>query len=251
MVENAAGAPNPTTVDSRQFWNQWNTTFRAGLVGGWKPDETAQRRHEAVLAEAAALGLNNPAILEVGCGGGWLSEHLRAFGSVTAVDIADQVVAQAQARFPHVKFIAGDFYTMDLPANHFDVVVSEDSISCVPDQPSFMRRMAERLKPGGYLVLATQNRFVWEMREDINPKAFAPIRKWLNRKELKALIAPWFDVVRLTTVAPGGHAGVLRIVNSYKLEAVLTRFMSPNRTRAIRERLGFGQSFVLVARRRT
>jgi 2-polyprenyl-3-methyl-5-hydroxy-6-metoxy-1,4-benzoquinol methylase len=249
MVTNTVG-PDPA-VDPKQFWNHWNATFRAGLIGEWKPDATSQRRHEAILERVSALGLNNPAILEVGCGGGWLSETLRTFGSVTAVDIADEVVTKAQSRFPQVNFIAGDFYTMALPANHFDILVCVDSISCVPDQPTFMRRMAERLKPGGYLILATQNRFVWEMRKDINTKAFAPIRKWLNRKQLKALVAPWFDIVRLRTVAPGGEGGVLRVVNSYKLESLLTRFMSPDRVRSIRERLGFGQSFILVARRRS
>jgi SAM-dependent methyltransferase len=219
---------------SKEFWNQWNATFRAGLGGEWTPDEATRLRHETVLAWARSLALHQPAILDLCCGAGWLSEELRAFGSVTAVDIADEVVARAQERFPEVAFIAGDFYTLSLPADHFDIVVCVDGVSYVPDQPGFVRRMAERLKPGGYVILAAPNRFVWERTERQDARAVAPMRHWHSRKELKALVAPWFDVVRFTTVAPGGHIGVLRLVNSHKLDSLL----------------GFGRSLVLLGQKR-
>jgi len=238
------------TADPRTFWNEWNARWRAGLGTEWTPDEAARRRHETIVQWVSALKLPAPAILEVGCGAGWLSHDLSALGAVTGVDIADEIVERARTRFPHIRFLAGDFLTVDLPSAHYDVVVGVDVTACVPDQPALVRRMAERLKPGGYLVLATQNRFVFERNETLDPKALAPLRRWVNRRELRALIAPWFDMLRITTVSPVGHRGVLRLVNSYKLEALLTRVISLARLTRIKEQLGFGRSFVLLARRR-
>jgi len=233
----------------RDFWNQWNARWRAAHEASWTPDEAARRRHETILAWLRARDVRDADILDVSCGAGWLSDALRAFGRVTGVDIADETVAEARARFPAVTFIAGDFYTVDLPAESWDVVVCVDGISCVPDPAAFVRRMAERLRPGGHLIAATPNRFVWE-RVERDGQSAAPIRHWHSRGELRSLLAPWFEVLRLRTVAPGGHTGLLRIVNSYKVEAVLARAGLATAWRWARERLGVGRSFVVLCRLR-
>ena len=242
---------NEATNDTREFWNRWNATWREGSRQDWNADETSRRAYDVILQWIPSLGLADARILEVGCGAGWLCDRLRAFGTVTGVDIADEVIARAQSRFPGVHFIAADFYTHELPRSHFDLLLSDETLACVPDQPPFAARMADVLKPGGYLIVATQNRFVFERRDDLNEKAFAPIRRWLSRRELTTLLTPWFDVVRLTTVAPAGHLGILRIINSHKLNGLVTLFISPDRLRRIKERLGFGQVFVLLARKRS
>jgi len=238
------------TEDSRRYWNTWNATWREGTHLDQSMDQATRARYQLILDWTASLRLDGPRILEVACGAGWLAERLRAFGTVTGTDLADEVIARAQIRYPQVTFVAADFYTLELPRDHFDLLVSVESIAHVPDQSRFVARMAEVLKPGGYLILGVQNRFVLERWGERKLRTRSPIHRWLTPNELKALLAPWFETTRVKTLAPAGDLGVLRFVNSYKLNALLSGFMSPDRLQALKERLGFGQHIVLLARRR-
>lgn len=65
---------------------------------------------------------------------------LAKFGPTTGVDLAESVIVTARARCANVTFIAGDFFKMSLPANHFDVVVSLGIIAHVPDQVAYLDR---------------------------------------------------------------------------------------------------------------
>lgn len=238
------------TEVSRRYWNDWNATWREGSHLDQSLDQGTCRRYELILDWAASLRLDHPRILEVACGAGWLAERLRAFGSVVGTDLADEIIARARRRYPQVTFVAADFYTVDLPRNDFDLLVSVESVAHVPDQPRFVARMAEMLKPGGYLILGVQNRFVLERWSERRSGTLSPIHRWLTRRELKALVAPWFDTMRLVTLGPTGDLGVLRLVNSYRVNAILSPLLSSRRLQALKERLGFGQHLALLARRR-
>jgi SAM-dependent methyltransferase len=94
---------------------------------------------------------------DVGCGAGWLCSRLTPFGSVTGTDLSDAVLARAAQRVPQAKFIAGDFMALDLGSD-YDVAISLEVLPHVADQPAFLAKIAGLLKPGGYLMLATQNK---------------------------------------------------------------------------------------------
>ena len=67
------------------------------------------------------------------------------------------------------QFVAGDFYEYDFPRAQFDIAICVETISTVPDQPRLISRLATGLKPGGYLILTSQNKFVYQRRSDIRP----------------------------------------------------------------------------------
>lgn len=46
-------------------------------------------------------------------GGIVIVPYLAKFGRVTGTDLSDKVLARAQARMPHVKFVSGDFMEPD------------------------------------------------------------------------------------------------------------------------------------------
>ena len=67
---------------------------------------------------------------------------LTAFGHVTGTDLADEVIERASKRSPEIKFVAGDFLSLECfdPAA-YDVVVTLENLSRVTDQKYFVRRL--------------------------------------------------------------------------------------------------------------
>jgi 2-polyprenyl-3-methyl-5-hydroxy-6-metoxy-1,4-benzoquinol methylase len=229
----------------QEFWNRWNTEH----LEHHRPDHPSLVRAAEVLRLIRELPVRQPSILEVGCANGWFSEELARIGTVTGIDIADASIKQAQARVPQGTFLAGDFVSMPLELASFDVVVTLETISCIPDQPEFIARIHSLLKPGGHLILSTQNKFVFERREDVGAPEPGQFRQWVGRKDLRRLLSRRFRLEFMTTKLPTGHRGILRIVNSHRLNQIATKLGVSEAVNRLRERLGFGQSIVLLARR--
>lgn len=105
--------------------------------------------------------LKGLSILDVGCGGGILSEPLARLGaSVTGIDASEASIkaAQSHAREHNtdVTYTTDDVSTM--PKNHFDVVIASEVIEHVDDPKAFVADIAACVKPGGYVMMTTLNR---------------------------------------------------------------------------------------------
>ena len=103
------------------------------------------------------------AILDIGCGGGLLTEPMARLGAdVTGVDASARNIHVARAHAGTMG-LAIDYRNMDaaeLEAGGpgFDVVLAMEVIEHVPDQAAFVGSCAEMLKPGGLLVCSTISR---------------------------------------------------------------------------------------------
>lgn len=205
-------------MDARSAWTEWNLS--SNRDDGLGPVQVAQG---SLIEEwlQTNLTVDNPQILDVGCGTAWLENRLVRIGRVTATDYADKVVMQASERFadqPNVRFVAGDFLTTELgDRGSYDAVVTVETISHFEDQIGFLKRIADLLKPGGIFVIASQNRPVMErsIRHLPNPGWY---RKWLDIDELRELVEREFQVMELRSVCPKFFDGPLHIVNSEKME---------------------------------
>ena len=229
----------------QQYWNNWNVQWREQRP----PNSESIQRAEKIWGWFRALPVSQPRILDLGCGNGWFAERLSQFGDVTGVDLAKDVIERAQIRAPHIRFLAGDVLTIPLPEHSFDVVVTMEVLGHLPDHHRFIQRIVSCLKPGGYLLMTTQNKFVLD-RCDVHPQGAGQIRTWTDRPALRALLAPHFEILQLETVTPAdGHRGCLRLVNSVKLTRLLTLLMSPESLGRIKERMGLGKLFAVMARR--
>jgi SAM-dependent methyltransferase len=236
----------PDLERQRDFWNRWDSTH----LEQQPLDPLTQRRGDAVVALLRSLALDAPRVLEIGCGNGWLSARLAAIGPTTAIDLADEVIARAREMVPGVTFLAGDATTIDISGAPFDVIVTLETFSHVPSQPAFIARMAALLEPEGRLIITTQNRWVYERRRKVSPRAEGQIRRWVSPPELRALLSPHFRVTRLATIEPAGDLGFLRIVNSLRLERLLAAVGAAGAAKRLKERVGLGQSIVALAVRR-
>ena len=120
--------------------------------------------------EQACGGLKNKRALDVGCGGGILTEALAAKGAqATGIDMAQAAldVARQHAqksglsieyRVSAAEALAGEH------AGMFDLVCCLEMLEHVPDPASVVQACAQLVKPGGDVVFSTINR---------NPKSFA------------------------------------------------------------------------------
>ena len=225
----------------------WDTKWQREQMS--YPHEGARRRGQLILDLIAELGLSRPRILDLGCGTGWLTPRLAELGEAVGVDLSDEAIAMARIQHPEVPYHAGDLFETPIPGSPFDVVVSQEVIAHVADQTEYLRRISGLLKPGGYLVITTPNKFV-HVRAGFPAQPPEHIEQWLTRHALRRLLSAEFTVLKMTTVNPLGAGGILRLVNSYKLNKVLELFVSDVTVRSVKERLGFGWTTAALARRR-
>lgn len=102
-------------------------------------------------------------ILDVGCGGGLVSEPLARLGAtVTGIDPTTDSIAVAR-RHAEGQGLAIDYRTASveqLVANgeRFDAVVCMEVIEHVPDPAAFVKSLGQLVRPGGAIVMSTLNR---------------------------------------------------------------------------------------------
>ncbi|MGD9832909.1 MAG: bifunctional 2-polyprenyl-6-hydroxyphenol methylase/3-demethylubiquinol 3-O-methyltransferase UbiG [Piscinibacter sp.] len=119
---------------------------------------------------AALVPLPGKRVLDVGCGGGILSDAMARRGAnVLGIDLASKPLKVAQlhameAGTPSVSYreVAAEALAAESPAA-FDVVTCMEMLEHVPDPSSVVRACATLVKPGGWVFFSTINR---------NPKSF-------------------------------------------------------------------------------
>ncbi|WP_374603747.1 bifunctional 2-polyprenyl-6-hydroxyphenol methylase/3-demethylubiquinol 3-O-methyltransferase UbiG [Arenimonas sp.] len=134
----------------------------------WDPQGPQRPLHELNPARLGYVEKQVPLagarVLDVGCGGGLLSEAMAAHGAqVTALDLAPGLIEvarlhllesglQVDYRLQSVESLADE-----MPGS-FDAITCMEMLEHVPDPGSVLRACAKLLRPGGVLLLSTLNR---------------------------------------------------------------------------------------------
>lgn len=105
--------------------------------------------------------LRGKTALDVGCGAGLLCEPLARLGAeVTGIDAAPEnaraAAIHAQGSALDIRYMAGEIGEQDI--GQFDLVTCLEVIEHVADKQTFLAKLADRLAPGGLMVLSTPNR---------------------------------------------------------------------------------------------
>jgi 2-polyprenyl-3-methyl-5-hydroxy-6-metoxy-1,4-benzoquinol methylase len=231
-----------TSVQQR-FWNAWNADHRE------KPHYASLRQAEVVCQWVRSLARTNLDIIEVGCGTGWFCSTLSRFGTVKGTDLSDECLARAARGSPEVTFVPGDFMALDFGQAAYDVVVTLEVLSHVADQSTFIQKVASHLRPGGLLMMATQNRRVLEKFNRIPAPMPGQLRRWVDRHELRALLNHEFEILELFSVSRRANRGIMRLINSHKLNWPV-RALVGDRVERFKERMGLGWTLMALARKR-
>jgi 2-polyprenyl-6-hydroxyphenyl methylase/3-demethylubiquinone-9 3-methyltransferase len=102
-------------------------------------------------------------ILDIGCGGGLLSEPIARLGaSVVGVDPAEKNIRTAQvhaeAQGLQIDFRVATAEELAAAGEKFDVILNMEVIEHVLEPAEFVARCADMLDPGGLMFIATINR---------------------------------------------------------------------------------------------
>ncbi|MFA6121171.1 MAG: bifunctional 2-polyprenyl-6-hydroxyphenol methylase/3-demethylubiquinol 3-O-methyltransferase UbiG [Sideroxydans sp.] len=139
----------------------------------WDPNSEFRPLHEINPLRLGYINniapLSGKTVLDVGCGGGILSEALAGAGAtVTGIDLADKSLSVAKLHLlesgKQVEYrkVAVEVLAEERPAS-FDVVTCMEMLEHVPDPAAVVAACAKLVKPNGHVFFSTLNR---------NPKSY-------------------------------------------------------------------------------
>ena len=134
----------------------------------WDPDGPQKALHALnpvrLRYVADRVPLDGARVLDVGCGGGLLSEALAAAGAeVTGIDLAPDLLKVARLHRLEsgvqvdYREQSAESLAAEMPGA-FDAVACMEMLEHVPDPSSILRACAALLRPGGRLLVSTLNR---------------------------------------------------------------------------------------------
>ena len=139
----------------------------------WDPESEFAPLHTINPLRCDYINLHSPVkglkVLDVGCGGGLISEALAAFGAdVTGIDMGEAPLSVARLHLLEsglevdYKQITAEQLAEQQP-EHYDVVTCLEMLEHIPEPASVIDACARLVKPGGDVYFSTINR---------NPKAW-------------------------------------------------------------------------------
>ncbi len=139
----------------------------------WDPNSEFKPLHEINPLRLAYInqvaGLSGKCVLDVGCGGGILSEGMAGLGAeVTGIDLADKSLQVAKLHLlesgkqVNYRKVAVEAFATE-QTGQFDIVTCLEMLEHVPDPHSVIDACAKLVKPGGWVFFSTLNR---------NPKSY-------------------------------------------------------------------------------
>lgn len=119
--------------------------------------------HHFAADERSLRPLDGRSALDVGCGAGLLAEPLARLGAhVTGIDAAPELIEAARTHAGQaglaIRYVAGEVSALE---GQFDLVTALEVVEHVANPADFVSALADRLAPGGLLVMSTPARTGW------------------------------------------------------------------------------------------
>jgi len=168
--ETAAGTVDSEEVErfSRIAGEWWNPTGKFKPLHSINPLRIGYIRDRAAAhfgrdTTSATPPLQGLTLLDIGCGGGLISEPMCRLGAdVTGIDASERNIAvaglHAQQGGLAIDYRATNAETLAAAGERYDIVLALEIIEHVADIPAFVQACCALVKPGGLMVWSTLNR---------------------------------------------------------------------------------------------
>jgi len=167
MTHTASLDPEEVAKFSRIAAEWWDPAGKFAPLHKFNPIRLAFIRQEALAhfgRDARALRpFEGLTLLDIGCGGGLLSEPMARLGfAVTGADASEQNIATARAHGAEsgvtVDYRAATAEALVAERAGFDLVLNMEVVEHVADPEAYLAACAKLVKPGGMTIVATLNR---------------------------------------------------------------------------------------------
>ncbi|OUU02249.1 MAG: hypothetical protein CBB92_02950 [Flammeovirgaceae bacterium TMED32] len=146
--------------------------------------------------------LKNLNIIDVGCGGGILSEPLKRLGArITGIDASETAIQSARLHSEksnlEINYLVGTIDRLIEQKKFYDIVIASEVIEHVKDPNDFIKGLKKLLAPKGKIILTTLNRSLKsfliakvaaEYLTKIIPVGTHEWKNFLKPKELESLL---------------------------------------------------------------
>jgi 2-polyprenyl-6-hydroxyphenyl methylase/3-demethylubiquinone-9 3-methyltransferase len=145
------------------WWNPEGPMRPLHVVNALRLQYVHERIAQHLKRDGTSLALSGVRILDVGCGGGLLSEPLARLGAqVVGVDASQGNIEAARlhasAQGVAVDYRLGEPAAALAPDERFDVVLALEVVEHVSDVADFVQTVARSVAPGGLLFISTIDR---------------------------------------------------------------------------------------------
>lgn len=147
--------------------------FTAHASHWWDPEGELKTLHQVNPVRlgyiTSKLSITGKKVIDIGCGGGILSESMAVLGAnVTGIDMSPEVIEVAKLHLLesqlNIDYIATSAEKMaDEQPAQFDIVTCMEMLEHVPSPDAIVKACAQLVKPGGHVFFSTLNR---------NPKSY-------------------------------------------------------------------------------
>ncbi|WP_425416994.1 bifunctional 2-polyprenyl-6-hydroxyphenol methylase/3-demethylubiquinol 3-O-methyltransferase UbiG [Oricola indica] len=216
-----------TTIDesevdrfSRMAADWWNPTGKFKPLHKFNPVRLSYIRQTVIehfgLDAGTARPFDGLRLLDIGCGGGLLSEPMARLGAeVAGADASETNIEIARLHAGQsgldIDYRATTSEALEAAGESFDVVLNMEVVEHVSDVDLYMKSCAAMVRPGGLMVVATINRTMKAYGLAIIgaehilrwlPKGTHQYEKLVTPQELEdALAGTGVDIVRRTGVS--------------------------------------------------
>jgi predicted TPR repeat methyltransferase len=132
---------------------RWNYKYQKGA---WDYMGNENLRYEAIANQIKNSQINNPAILDLGCGYGALNDYLKSsdYSSFLGVDFSSNAIQRAIAKnYPKSDFLVADIHQFS-PQRTFDIIIFNEVLYYLEDQMGIISKFSNYFISEGYFIFS-------------------------------------------------------------------------------------------------
>ena len=206
------------TVDPTRFYEEfWQT-------GDWcnsnlNHDERYRLRKIDYLMSIALTDrkpTTRPKLVDIGCGRGWLADHLGKTADVLAIDPIESSAKHAKANYPNLQVLCESTESLLTLGygEHFEIATCSEVIEHIPYafQQDFLHSINKLLRRNGKFIITTPRLEVLDAYTKYRGRPSQPIEDWLTESQLKQMLAEsGFSIQHSTRIfVPGQRISTLK-----------------------------------------